>query len=352
MQFISFEINIHDTISFPFNIENPMIKKIVRDPKNYVFEPSDKISEKLNYFKELSKKGLENFSALELETISSEFISFLNIDLAFFADSYPTKLFRITNNKYLYSGKSVKLQKISDLIGPPKEYANVGRANMKGESVFYAALDFNTAVWETQPEVGDYITLSEWRIKEGEKLYNHFVFHSEETNLSRESQNAFNAYIEQIGNVRGDLRSVFKDILNFFAEEFMKPVRREFGENYLFSSLISSRFLQHGKDSNGFQIESITYPSTRRDCEVTNIAILNSLVFEKLELISAKTMYVADTNYDLQNKNRGDLIKISSLITEAERFDFENNTIHWNIKKELKDAMRLHAESEKINNGS
>ena len=38
-----------------------------------------------------------------------------------------------------------------------------------------AALDFNTAVWETKPEVGDYITLSEWKIKDGEKLYNHYT---------------------------------------------------------------------------------------------------------------------------------------------------------------------------------
>jgi hypothetical protein len=128
----------------------------------------------------------------------------------------------------------------------------------------------------------------------------------------------------------------------------MKPVDREKNENYLFSSLVSSRFLQRGKDSNGFQIESISYPSTRRDCEVTNIAILNSLVLEKLDLVSVQIMTVGEINYDETNKTRHDLIMVSPLITEAERFDFENNQIHWNLKKELEDAIRLHEESEKL----
>lgn len=329
-----------------------MIDKIVLDTKNHIFETQDKIAERLDYFKKISNCGLENLSDLELDSLRVEFNNFLNIDLAFFADTYPTKLFRITNNKYLYGGKTVKLQKITDLIGPPVDCAKIGRANLKGESIFYAALDFNTAVWETQPEVGDYITLSEWKIKEGEKLYNHFIFHPEETNLSKESQNAFEAHIEQLGKIRADLRDVFKEVLKFVAEEFMKPVNRENNQNYLFSSLVSSRFLQRGKDSNGFQIESISYPSTKRDCEVTNIAILNSLVFEKLELESVKIMTVGETNYDINNKGTDDLIKISPLVTEVERFDFDNNRIYWNLKKELEDAVRLHEESEKIKKGS
>ena len=46
------------------------------------------------------------------------------------------------------------------------------------------------------------------------------------------------------------------------------------------------------------------------------------------------------------NKNRKDLIKISPLVTESERFDFENNKIYWNLKKELEDAVRLDNQDE------
>ena len=323
-----------------------MIEKIVIDTEKHIFEPVEKIGEKLNYFKQLSALGLENYTESELEKIRSDFNNFLNIDVAFFADTYPSRLYRITRNKRLYKENPYKLQKITDLMGPPEEFANIGRVNMKGESVFYCALDFNTAIWETQPEVGEYITLSEWKIKDGQKIFNHFIFHPEETNLSIESQNAFNSHLEQIGVIREDIRKVFIEILKFIAEEFMKPVDRNNSENYLFSSLIGSRFLQSGKDVNGFQIESISYPSTRRDCEVTNIAIKNSFVLEKLDLISAKIMTVGETNYDIENKSRDDLIKISPLVTESERFDFDNNRIYWNITKELEDGIRLHQEME------
>lgn len=319
-----------------------MIEKIVLDTEKHIFEPPEKIAEKLNYFRQISNSGLENLSSEELEKIKSEFNRFLNINLTLFADTYPTKLFRITRNKLLYKENPYKLQKISDLMGPPEEVASLGRLNMKGESVFYSALDFNTAVWETQPEKGEYITLSEWKIKEGQKLYNHFIFHPEETNLSKESQNAQKAHLEQIGVIREDYRKTFTEIQKFVAEEFMKPVDRTKKANYLFSSIIGSRFLQNGKDANGFQIEAISYPSTRRDCAVTNIAILNSLVLEKLDLVSAKIMTVGETNYDLENKDRNDLILISPLVTESERFDFENNRIHWNLKKELEDGIKLH----------
>lgn len=323
-----------------------MIDKIVRDTDNQIFESVEKIKEKLNYFKELSAYGLDNFSKSKLEQIKTEFENFLNINLFLFADTYPDKLFRITVNKRIYKENPYKLQKISDLIGPPEECAKIGRVNLKGESIFYSALDFTTAVWETQPEVGDFITLSEWKIKEGQRIYNHYIFHPEETNLSKESQKAYNAHIDQIGVVDTETKAIIVEIQKFIAEEFMKPVDRDKNQNYLFSSIIGSRFLQNEKDSNGFQIESISYPSTRRDCEVTNIAIRNSLVLEKLELVSAKIMTLVETNYDLDNKNRDDLIKISSLVTESERFDFENNRIHWNLKKELEDGIRLHKESE------
>lgn len=323
-----------------------MIEKIVLDTEKHIFETPEKIAEKLKYFKDFSNAGLEKLSDEELQKLESDFNKFLNINLTLFAETEPTRLFRITRNKFLYKENPYKLQKVSDLMGPPTEFASLGRVNKKGESVFYCALDFNTAVWEMQPEVREYITVSEWKIKKGKKLINHFIFHPEETNLSKESKNAHEAHLKEMGIIREDYRKIFNEIQKFIAEEFMKPVDRTKNVNYLFSSIIGSRFLQSGKDPNGFQIEAISYPSTRRDCEVTNIAILNSLVLDKLDLVSAKIMTVGETNYDEKNKNREDLILVSALQTESESFDFENNKIYWNLKKELEDGIRIHQEME------
>lgn len=60
-------------------------------------------------------------------------------------------------------------------------------------------------------------------------------------------------------------------------------------------------------------------------------------------------MTVNKTNYDLKDKDRDDLVLISPLITEVEKFDSEINKIYWNIKKELEDAVRLHEEYLKNN---
>lgn len=76
-----------------------MIEKIVIDTEKHIFEPTEKIIEKLEYFKKYSEEGLENLSESEWKDLYDEFNNFLNIDLTIFADSYPTKLFRITVNK-------------------------------------------------------------------------------------------------------------------------------------------------------------------------------------------------------------------------------------------------------------
>lgn len=318
-----------------------MIDRIVKDHRTHSFENLEDIVLKLNYFREVSRGGLHNLSKPELDELKKHFDDFLNLHVAFIGDTYPTRLFRITNNKKLTGGKKLKLQKISDLIGPPAGISNLGRCNLNGESVFYAALDFQTAVWETQPQVGDYITLSEWKIKSGHRLYNHFVFHPEETNLSKESQDAYEAHLKAQSTINPSLAPIFMELMKFFAEEFMKPVGINTESNYLFTGIISSRFLQDVPDGNGFKIESISYPSTKRDNAVTNIAILNSLVLEKLDLVDVTIFDVCETNYDTTNKNRDDLIKVSALQTHVKEFDLANDKIHYDLARELKDAMAL-----------
>lgn len=318
-----------------------MIERIVKDVSTETFETIEDIREKLNYYRQLSKTGLHGLSESEFAGLKKQFDDFLNIELAFFGDTYPTKLFRLTNNRQLSGGKKVKLQKITDLMGPPEGLSCLNRCNLKGESVFYAALDFLTAIWETQPKVGDYITLSEWKIKPGQRLYNHFVFHPEEINVSKESKDANEASQKALPTMNSILAPIVHEIMKFFAEELMKPVESDKKNNYLFSSIISSRFLQGPEDENGFKIESISYPSIKRDHAVTNIAILNSLVLKKLDLVKVTVFDVRETNYDIEHKDRTDLIKVSPLITHAKEFDFEKNQIHYDLEREMRDLKDL-----------
>ncbi|MDP3445772.1 MAG: RES domain-containing protein, partial [Ignavibacteria bacterium] len=311
------------------------------------YESLEDVTQKLNYLRELSANGLDNLTDNEIELLIKEFNTFFNLNLSFFADTYPTKLFRVTNNKLINGTKQYKLQKISNLIGPPEGVSGINRCNLKGESIFYAALDLKTALWETQPQKDDYITVSEWSIKPGQRLNNHFIFHPTETNLNKESRQTFEAHLEAKKSLHPTLAPIFTEIMKFFAEEFMKKVDEDKKINYLFSSSISSRLLQTKPDSNGFRIESISYPSIKLDHKVTNIAILNSLVLEKLNLNSVTIYTVMDANYDEALKDSSDFVKVSALQTFHKSFDFENDRIYYDLDKELKDAMKLHEQSEK-----
>lgn len=322
-----------------------MIDRIVRDPSTHTFEKVEDVIIKLNHYKGLSANGLHKLSDVELEELRKEFNAFLNIDLTFWADTYPTKLFRVTNNKFINGIKQYKLQKISDLIGPPIKKSGINRCNLNGESVFYAALDLKTALWETQPQKGDFITVSEWTIKPGQRLNNHSMFHPTETNHSKESKDTYEAHLKAQESINPNLAPIFQEIMKFFAEEFMKPVDEDKKNNYLFSSIISSRFLQAAPDENGFKIESISYPSIKRDHKVTNIAILNSLVLQKLDLTAVTISTVGECNYDASYKDRDDFIMGSVLKTFHKSFDFKNDQIHYDLEREMNDTIELHKKS-------
>lgn len=215
--------------------------------------------------------------------------------------------------------------------------------------MIYSALDFKTAIWETKPNVGDLITVSEWEIKKGEKLNTHNIFNPNINNLSKESIDAYNAWINSKNTIDPNLGEIFEDVMLFFTEEFMKIVIYTERENYLFSSILSSRFLQAKKDKNGFKIEAIAYPSVKMQYGLTNLAISNDLVLKKLNLNSITIYDVMEINYDENNVHSNELIKVSPLIIKTSDFDFINNKINYDEEAEFKQMIELHEKYRKNN---
>lgn len=318
-----------------------MIERIVKDYQTELFEPVEEIRKKLDHYRKISSNGIGKLSKKDQDGLKTDIDKFFNLTVAFFADTYPTRLFRITNNKFLCNGNLHKLQKLSQLVGPPADKSKYNRCNLPGESIFYAALDLRTAIWETQPQINDYITVSEWRVKDGQRLNAHSIFHPELTNLNKESQKAFNEYVEAKKAISQNMGDAFHEILKFFTEEFMKPVSSETPEEYHFSSFLSSRLLQTEPDENGFRIDAISYPSVKMEYGLTNLAILNSLVWEKLDLVSITLLSVAETNYGKGDLSADDIIKVSPLQYKVTDFDFEKDKILYNSSEELKLTMEL-----------
>lgn len=276
-----------------------------------------------------------------MEQLTSAFKKFFNYHFTILADTYPTKLFRICRNKLLLNGLEGRLLKISQLIGPPKGKSYYGRCNLPGESVFYAALDFHTAIWETKPEPGEYITVSEWKIKEGHKLWTHSIFHPVLSNVSKASKNGYEAWLQLQREMDPKLVQISDDLMTFLTEQYMMPVDYESRENYLFSGIYSSKLIQSKPDGNGFKIEAICYPSVKMEYGLTNLAILNSLVLQKLDLVEVTIFYVCETNYDTSNLIGDDIIYFSPMVAKTRNFDIQNDSILYDHKAELNLAIEL-----------
>lgn len=324
-----------------------MNKRIIKDFDNQIFESLENIKAKFTEYKDLIDSGLQNLSKDEFNVLKESINTYLNIELAFFSDTYPTRLFRVTNNKYIV-GEGQRLTKVSQLIGPPEGLAKIGRCNLEGESVFYAALDFETAIWETQPEVGDNITVSVWKIKNGQKLDMHHVFHPRKTNLSKQAAESYKASMKALPTMFGKIRDnnpelfdIIDEYYAFLTEEFMRKVSYKEKENYLVSALFSSRLLQSDRDDNGFKIEAISYPSVKREYGVTNVAIQNSLALEKLELEKIILYKIGETNYTKEAKPN-ELIKVNGWQLEFDDFDFENDRIIYDGQKEIEQVADQH----------
>ena len=54
---------------------------------------------------------------------------------------------------------------------PPSEYASAGRINAKGISYLYLAEDYETAIWEVKPQVGDLISVGTFIIDKELKIF-------------------------------------------------------------------------------------------------------------------------------------------------------------------------------------
>lgn len=305
-----------------------MIDRIVIDVDKQIFNSPARIKEKLNYYRILSQKGISTLSDEEFEKLKQDIKKFFNFQGSLFADTYPTKLFRISFNKNItHEGRGGRLKNISQLIGPPPEIAKLNRCNMDGDSVCYFALDLNTAIWETRPVYDDVITISTWKIKEGKKLNLSSVFSHEDIHgKNKDFVDAYKSYREQMGKLQPALAEISEAIEEFKAEEFIKQVPKDMPREYIFSASFSTSLMRPSPGET--QMDGIVYPSVQRKFGVTNIAIRNSLVLNRLDLISVSTHDVMKTYYEEKDSaSNENVMEVFRAYSTTDKFDFERDTI-------------------------
>lgn len=111
---------------------------------------------KLRWFDE-SRRTLESGKKYIFTGKDRRFIHIRN-----FHEFYKKSFFRVRS-----LGSDEDPSAISSFIYPPKKHNRLGRANLKGKQVLYAAEDPTTAMFEylNTGEAGQYIYLTEWKMK-------------------------------------------------------------------------------------------------------------------------------------------------------------------------------------------
>lgn len=220
---------------------------------------------------------------------------------------------RITVNKNLPFNENETIREIKHLKYPPKEYVNkYGRANIKNNSILYATFHFPTAFIETNPEIGDLITISNWELKdENTSLFVYPVFDYFKTH-DYQLKDIFNEAIKNVPDTMKDL--IIVDTC-YIASCFRKHVEKGKEINYTLSAHIADKIFKQLYDG---KIEAILYPSVKDATQTNNIALKPEVFNQKYKLKEVRESIVI-------NRQNGE-----AFLKEIKRTkQFDNENILW-----------------------
>jgi len=298
-----------------------MIEKVANNKFNTEelhLNPTDKIREKLDYYRSLFGKT-HDLPSEEFEKLKQDIATFFNLKPGIHTTDAPKRLVRISNNNRILEAQGKKLSYLTDisqLLAPPIDCCNFGRCNIPKQQVLYCALNEAGAYWETRPKHGDVITLSHFELKPDKKVMSHVV-------KAEKTQNP---------KISHQLQEVYYLLEEFFVDTYSLLVSRNRPGDYLFSGILSSEMLFYPVSSDK-NFEAIIYPSVQKKKFGDNFAIRNDLIFEKYNLIGVETKFLLDEyeNLDPTTEEVTTDQVIGSFGTEV--FDFENRKILYNEEK-------------------
>lgn len=243
------------------------------------------VTERLNYFRDLSSKGLENLTADEYEKLHSEILEYFNAWGCLVGKLDDDTLFyRATVNKRITGKNEHHLTKVSQLTGPPKAVlTRRGRSNGLKIPVFYCASSFKTAIFEASPEGGDYVTVSGWKLRPGKVFHYAQIFHPDVTHQSVNYKGMLDEYKKTNRTQPPLLNHIRTENEKFLTEEFIKDVDGVSELNYLFSSTFSEIMFEKRKN-HAEPLSGILYPSTKIRDGNYNLAMPDEIVHEYFEL--------------------------------------------------------------------
>ncbi|MEI7422017.1 MAG: RES domain-containing protein [Prolixibacteraceae bacterium] len=232
-------------------------------------------------------------SSIEENLIVSELMQFKLLHFAF--NKVIPYLQRLTINKKLPNINNETITKLDDLKNPPDEIVKklnrYGRANLKNQSVLYASFILPTLIKETNPDVGDLVTISRWKVKNEETplIVSPIIDYTKCKDYQLRTE--FEKALSQLPN---ELQKITFQLYCLTAKHFGKYVERGKDINYIFSAHFADKIFHEIYDG---KIEAIIYPSVQDSGATSNIALKPDVFNEKYE-IDEITECLVVSNYD------------------------------------------------------
>ncbi len=220
-----------------------------------------------------------------------------NLPALSFFRLYPS-FERLTINRLVPPFENSRIKRIRYLLNPPSHYVeNLGRANLRHQSIFYATFLAPTAINELKPEPGDLFTISKWKlIDKNTQLHVYPIFEKQKTDLYKKLKSAGIVKYDEGAELSILYEGVLKDkseeerkmiygIQKFVSKCFSLEVNDSNTSRYLFTAAIADKIFHHNYDG---AIEAITYPSIYDSTGVKNIAIKPHILHQKYRLDSVR----------------------------------------------------------------
>lgn len=209
---------------------------------------------------------------------------------------------RVSINQDITGGSNARLKNVERIIYPPVQLGNkidYNRCNLRGTPIFYAGAHGKLPVTiETNPQLGQLITESRWKLKTGSALRLFTVAQDIEIAMKNPDHllDDYNKYENYLSDLPARSSMVVRAAYEFLVAAFIKVVQPYRRQGYLMSALVTDFLINHPFTP----VDAIFYPSVANSGSFMNVAITTSAFDKHLEFVNATEMIVY--NSPMNNK--------------------------------------------------
>lgn len=221
-----------------------------------------------------------------------------------------TKIFRARRADTHEQCRTYVQNPVKELSPPPSKFAQQGRMNAKGVSIFYGALNIETCIAEMRPSIGSYLVLGTFSPKRELKILDFKLLESSYTNLSY-FQSDFKYQL------------MHKEFLRKLHKLISLPVISGHEDEYLITQVLAE-YLAYVRNNN---FDGISFESTQFDGGA------NIILFPKKKLMVTDNLFainddITDSQESILDNFELEFISDSVNVYRTEKVKYETSPLY------------------------